>query len=62
MVGAWVQSADGRVHVAPDSPLDRPASTALEAEATRLTEWLDGEVVGTIYTSSAAKEARAALG
>ena len=62
VVGAWVQSPDGRVHVHPDGPLPSVARKALEAEAARLTEWLEDEVVGTIYSSSAAKEARAALG
>ena len=62
VVGAWVQSPDGQVHVAPDAPLPAPARKALDAEAKRLTTWLDGQVVGTIYTSAAAKEARAGLG
>ena len=61
VVGAWVQAADGTVVVHPDSPLADDARRGLEAEAERLTAWLDGEVVGTIYTSPAAKEARAGL-
>ena len=61
VVGAWVQSADARVHVVPDRTLPSRARKALEAEAERLTAWLDGVVVGTVYTSAAAKRAKAAL-
>ncbi len=61
VVGTWVQSPDARVHVGLDASLPRAARSALDAEAARLTAWLDGDVVGTIYNSSAAKEARAAL-
>ena len=61
VVGAWVQSADGQVHVVPDASLPAAARRALDAEAARLTAWLGGEVVGTIYTSPAAKDARAGL-
>jgi hypothetical protein len=60
VVGAWSQEPDGTVVVHPDGPLPRAATTALEAEARRLTAWMGGEVVGTIYTSPAVKEARAA--
>jgi hypothetical protein len=62
VVGAWFQSPDGRVHVSVESEVPAAGRRALEAEAARLTEWLDGEVVGTIYNSVAAREARAALG
>jgi hypothetical protein len=62
VVGAWVQSPDGQVHVSMESRVPAAARKALDAEAARLTAWLDGEVGGTIYNSVAAREAKAALG
>ena len=59
-VGCWVQDADGVVvpHLLEDVPEDGRALLAVEAA--RLTTWLDGERVGTVYPSSAMKLARAA--
>ena len=62
VVGTWVQSSEGRVVVTPDEPLPAAARKALDAEAERLTTWLDGVVVGTVYPSPAMKQARASLG
>jgi hypothetical protein len=62
VVGSWVQTADGTVHVVADAPLDARARAALDREAARLTAWLGGEVVGTIYSSASMKQARAGLG
>ncbi len=58
VVGAWVQTPDGRVVVHPDAPLPPAARRALDAEADRLTAWLDGVVVGSVYASPAMKQAR----
>jgi hypothetical protein len=51
IVGAWVQDDAGRVRVLPRAGLARSATRALAAEAERLTEVLDGEVVGSVYKS-----------
>lgn len=59
-VGSWVQDADGTVHVAvePSAEVPPAARAALQHEAERLGEWLDGERVGTVYPSPAMKDAR----
>ena len=62
VVGCWVQDPSGVVHV--DLLEDVPASgrEALAGEAERLTAWLDGTVVNTVYPSPAMKAARARVG
>ena len=62
VVGCWVQDPGGVVHV--DLLEDVPAAgrEALAAEAERLTAWLDGTVVSTVYPSPAMKAARARFG
>lgn len=59
IVGCWVQDPDGAVRMAFPHDPGRAARAALDHEAARLTAWLDGVVVGTIYTSPAMKAARA---
>jgi hypothetical protein len=59
IVGCWVQDAEGRVRVVPVERLDAAQRVALEQEADRLTRWLDGLVVSTVYPSSAMKDGRA---
>jgi hypothetical protein len=49
IVGGWWQRPDGEVVVVPAERLSAAATAALDAEAARLTEWLDGEVVNTLY-------------
>lgn len=51
VVGAWTQDEDGVVEVRPLERLPREAARALRREAARLTAWLDGERVGTVYPS-----------
>ena len=60
VVGCWVQDPDGAVvlHLLEDVPV--AGRTALAAEAARLTEWLEGTRVSTVYTSPAMKAAAAA--
>ena len=58
VVGCWVQDAEGLVHVALEEPVPAARRAALEAEAARLTDWLDGLRVGTVYPSPAMKDAR----
>lgn len=59
VVGAWVQDADGVVHVvpAPGAVLDPDARAALDAEAGRLTSWLGGVRIGNVYASQLMKRA-----
>jgi len=58
VVGCWVQDADAVVTVSLLEDVGPAAVRALEVEATRLTTWLDGTRVGTVYPSPAMKEAR----
>jgi hypothetical protein len=58
VVGCWVQDDDGRVVVVPLEPLPDEATAALGAEADRLTRWLDGARIGTVYPSPLMKSTR----
>jgi hypothetical protein len=58
IVGCWVQDDDGVVSVVLRHDIGDEARSALDAEASRLTEWLDGHRVGTVYTSPLMKSAR----
>ncbi len=51
IVGGWYQQHDGAVVVVPAEKLSSDAARALDAEAERLTAWLAGEVVKSIYQS-----------
>jgi hypothetical protein len=51
IVGAWAQREDGSVQVVLRGDPGRQARAALDAEAARLTEWLDGQLVGSIYSA-----------
>ena len=57
IVGCWVQDAEAVVHLNLLESVSDTARAALEAEAERLTGWLDGLRVGTVYPSAAMKEA-----
>lgn len=59
VVGAWAQDAAGVVRVHILSDVTEAGRAALEREAERLTEWLGGERVGSIYVSPAMKDAAA---
>ena len=59
-VGCWVQDGDGVVSVHLLEPVPDAARAALDVEAERLTTWLDGVRVGTVYPSPAMRAARAA--
>ena len=58
VVGCWVQTPDGTVQVVPRHDPGRLARAALDAEAERLTAWLDGEVVSSVYSSQQMRGAR----
>jgi len=64
IVGCWVQDEQARVHVVlrhdARSEVGRAGRAALEAEAERLTAWLDGVVITNVYASRQMKEARLA--
>ncbi len=52
IVGCWVQDPDGAVRVVLRSdPGERRPRAALDAEARRLTTWLDGVVISSVYKS-----------
>lgn len=55
IVGCWVQDEAGVVEVRPVEALPRAARAALAVQAERLTDWLDGTRVGTVYPSPAMK-------
>ena len=59
IVGCWVQDPDGAVVVALLGDPGSRARTALAAQAERLTTWLAGDRVSTVYPSPLMKEARA---
>jgi hypothetical protein len=56
VVGVWFQRDDGVVEIALAEEVRRAGQRALAAEATALTEWLDGDVVRSIYLSPLARE------
>jgi hypothetical protein len=57
IVGCWVQDPDGVVVLNLLDDVGADARAALDAEATRLTTWLDGHRVSTVYPSIAMKQA-----
>jgi hypothetical protein len=57
IVGCWVQDPDGAVAVVLRRDLGSEAVSALNNEAARLTGWLAGKRVGTVYWSALMKSA-----
>jgi hypothetical protein len=57
IVGGWTQRADGTVVVVPAEQLDPAATKALDEAADRLTTWLAGDVVKSIYQSPLVRSA-----
>ena len=58
VVGCWVQDDDGVVSVVVRRDIGSEGLRALDAEASRLSTWLDGQRVGTVYPSALMKSAR----
>ena len=58
IVGCWVQDDDAVVHLVLRHDVGAEATTALEAEAERLTTWLDGVRITNVYASPQMKGAR----
>ena len=59
-VGCWVQDEGGAVRVHLLEELTQAQTALLDAEAERLTRWLDGVAISTVYPSPSMKEARRA--
>lgn len=59
-VGCWVQDPDGAVGVSLLEDIGADGRAALDTEAARLTAWLEGTTVSTVYPSPAMKAAVAA--
>jgi hypothetical protein len=59
VVGCWAQDPDGVVVLNLLEDVGSAARAALDAEAARLTAWLDGHRVSTVYPSIAMKQALA---
>ncbi len=59
VVGCWVQDPHGTVRVHLVEPVSRAARSALDAEATRITDWCAGERVSPIWVSPLMKAAAA---
>jgi winged helix DNA-binding protein len=55
-VGCWVQDEAGAVRVRLLERVPARARRALDAEAARLTEWLGGLRIGSVYSSPAMKD------
>lgn len=55
VVGCWVQDDAGVVEVRLLEDVGAPGRAALDAEAARLTDWLGGDRVSTVYPSMAMK-------
>ncbi len=58
IVGSWIQDDDAVVRVYLLADVARDARRRLKDEAARLTEWLDGVRVGTVYPSPAMKASK----
>ncbi|PYG01896.1 Winged helix DNA-binding domain-containing protein [Georgenia satyanarayanai] len=58
IVGAWVQDDDGVVKVVLHRDVSTVARSALDAEAARLTAWLDGVRISNVYSSLVMKQGR----
>jgi hypothetical protein len=58
IVGCWVQDDDAVVRVILRHDVGAEATAALEAEAERLTVWLDGVRIVNVYASPQMKAAR----
>lgn len=57
IVGCWVQDPDGVVELRLLEDVGADARAVLDAEAARLTIWLEGQRVSTVYPSVAMKQA-----
>lgn len=59
VVGCWAQDDDAVVRIVPLGELAPEAASALDAEAERLTAWLDGARVSSVYATALMRSVRA---
>jgi hypothetical protein len=57
IVGCWVQDPDGVVQVVPREDVGAEGRAALGVEAARLTDWLGGVRISSVYASHQMKSA-----
>jgi hypothetical protein len=57
IVGCWVQDPDGVVQVVPREDVGAEGRAALDVEAARLTDWLGGVRISSVYASHQMKSA-----
>lgn len=58
VVGCWVQDPDASVRVILREDVGADAMAAFDREAAGLTDWLDGEIVNSVYASRQMREAK----
>ncbi len=58
IVGCWIQDPDASVRVVLLEDVSADARRALQVEADRLTAWLDGVQIATVYSAAAMRAAR----
>ena len=58
IVGCWIQDPDASVRVVLLEEVSADARRALQVEADRLTAWLDGVQIATVYSAAAMRAAR----
>ena len=58
IVGCWVQDPDGVVQPILREDIGADGQAAVAVEAARLTAWLGGEVISSVYASAQMKQAR----
>lgn len=58
VVGCWVQDLDAVVRLVLREDVGASGTAALSREADRLTAWLDGEIVNSVYASRQMREAK----
>jgi hypothetical protein len=58
VVGCWVQDDEGVVRLSLLEDVEPAGRDALEQEARRLTHWLDGTVIGSVYASRQMRQAK----
>lgn len=58
VVGCWVQDPDGVVVPVLREDVGSDGATAIATEADRLTTWLDGTVISSVYASAQMKQSR----
>ncbi len=58
IVGCWVQDDDGAAHVVLREDIGDDGRAALDAQAARLAEWLEGRRINNVYASPQMRQSR----